>query len=294
MDFNLEYYRTFYYVAKFSSITKAAAALYLTQPAVSRSIQKLEKRLGCKMFQRTPRGMALTREGDALYSHVSAAFKELETGEQKVHKYAGYEIGELYVGVTETALYHFLMPKLIEFQKRFPNIHIHVTGFSTDDLWENLKTAALDVAILVSPLPEDMDCKLIHLRDFQDVFTAGPNFSELKERVLSPADIVRYPIVCLGKGTAARTHLDQWFEERGLALTPDYSVRTSTLVLPFVENNLAVGIIPYEFLKRGIKAGRLFHVRLSEDITPRQLYLAICEEYPMSAVCHEFVRSISK
>jgi len=50
--------------------------------------------------------MSLTREGEVLYKHVEAAYHELRVGEQKVHKYAAYETGELNIGATETALYH--------------------------------------------------------------------------------------------------------------------------------------------------------------------------------------------
>jgi len=64
------------------------------------------------------------------------------------------------------------------------------------------------------------------------------------------------------------------------------------VVLPFVENNLAVGIIPYEFLERSIAADYLFQVQLTEEIAPRQLYLAFSEAIPMSAVCREFLYSI--
>ena len=63
MTANLEYYRVFYYVARCSSVTKAAAALSLSQPAVSQSIRQLEKALGSSLFVRSARGISLTAEG---------------------------------------------------------------------------------------------------------------------------------------------------------------------------------------------------------------------------------------
>jgi len=67
MTANLEYYRVFYYVARCSSVTKAAAALSLSQPAVSQSIRQLEKALGSSLFVRSARGISLTAEGKILY-----------------------------------------------------------------------------------------------------------------------------------------------------------------------------------------------------------------------------------
>lgn len=82
-DFNLEYYRAFYYVAQYGSISKAADALYLSQPAVTRSIQKLEEELRCVLFTRT-RGMQLTYEGSVLFEQVRAAFGALAAGEKEL------------------------------------------------------------------------------------------------------------------------------------------------------------------------------------------------------------------
>lgn len=70
MTANLEYYRVFYYVARCSSVTKAAAALSLSQPAVSQSIRQLEKALGSSLFVRSARGISLTAEGKILYEYV--------------------------------------------------------------------------------------------------------------------------------------------------------------------------------------------------------------------------------
>ena len=67
MQTNYEYYRIFYQVAKSLNFTQAAASLMTSQPSVSRSMQCLEQDLGCRLFVRSKRGVALTREGELLY-----------------------------------------------------------------------------------------------------------------------------------------------------------------------------------------------------------------------------------
>lgn len=105
MDFNLEYYRAFYYAAKFGSYSKAAEHLYLTQPAVSQSIHRLENSLGgCKLFIRNSHGMDLTPEGKLLFTHVDKAFELLTAGEVKLSRFNSLENSDLYIGATETAL----------------------------------------------------------------------------------------------------------------------------------------------------------------------------------------------
>ena len=77
MTQNLSSYWIFYTVANAGNISKAAKELYISQPAISKSIQKLEESLNCKLFSRSSRGVILTDEGTLLYDHVKEAFETL-------------------------------------------------------------------------------------------------------------------------------------------------------------------------------------------------------------------------
>ena len=76
MDF--DNYRTFYYVGKYKSATLAAKELFTSQPAVTRTIKKLESELGCRLFVRSKKGMEFTLEGETLFEYVSASINQLE------------------------------------------------------------------------------------------------------------------------------------------------------------------------------------------------------------------------
>ena len=86
MNQNLSSYWIFYTVANAGNISKAAKELYISQPAISKSIQKLEENLGCKLFSRSSRGVVLTDEGQLLYGHVKEAFETLTLGEDKLKR----------------------------------------------------------------------------------------------------------------------------------------------------------------------------------------------------------------
>nr|WP_303243514.1 LysR family transcriptional regulator [uncultured Blautia sp.] len=72
MNTNFEYYKVFYYVSKYENLTKAAAVLKTSQPAVTRTIHNLENMLGCRLFTRSKSGMKLTPEGKFFYQYVAA------------------------------------------------------------------------------------------------------------------------------------------------------------------------------------------------------------------------------
>ena len=229
-SFNLEYYRAFCTVAQTGNVTKAAELLCLSQPAVTRSIHRLEESLGCKLFTRVSRGVRLTVEGTALFSHVDSAFKSLSNGERELKRLAAFEAGTLIIGATETPLYHFLLPKLGQFREMHPNVTLQVQGSSTHETIQMLRAEQADVVLAVSPLTDVEDLSVTNLASFCDVFVAGPRFKSLAGRHLSYDEIFRFPIVAVESGTSARGNLDAWFAEQGMTFLPNYSVRTSSTV----------------------------------------------------------------
>ena len=86
---NLDYYKTFYYVALSKNFTKAAELLGNNQPNVTRSMNNLEAELGCRLFARSNRGVSLTPIGEELFQYVSAAMNNLEQGEEEIKKTLG-------------------------------------------------------------------------------------------------------------------------------------------------------------------------------------------------------------
>lgn len=93
MRADLSLYRVFVAVADEGSFVRAAAKLYLTQPAVSQAVRRMEAQTGAKLFLRGRRGVRLTREGELLYRHASAALAMLEAGEQQLPCVQNLEAG---------------------------------------------------------------------------------------------------------------------------------------------------------------------------------------------------------
>lgn len=107
MYISYDYYRIFYYVAKYSSFTKAATVLRNNQPNMTRAIKNLESELGCKLFVRSNRNVTLTPEGEKLYEHVSVAFHHIESAENELQLDKNLQGGSISIGATEVALHCF-------------------------------------------------------------------------------------------------------------------------------------------------------------------------------------------
>jgi len=152
MQFNMEYYRMFYYTATFGSMSRAAEAMYITQPAVSTAIRNLEKQLSARLFVRKAHGMELTPEGKRLFEHVSTAFGELAAGEEELRKTLQYQEETIRIAATETPLYHLLLPGISVFRQRHPEINFQISGTSTAETLSLLGKQKVDFAMAVTPL----------------------------------------------------------------------------------------------------------------------------------------------
>lgn len=131
MDSNFEYYKAFYYVAKYENLTKAASVLKTSQPAVTRTIHNLENNLGCRLFIRSKSGMKLTPEGRTFYEYVAAGCAQFFKGEEALGSLIGLENGTIYISATETALHCYLFQAMEDFNTRYPDVRFKVLNNST-------------------------------------------------------------------------------------------------------------------------------------------------------------------
>ena len=110
-NINFEYYKVFYYVARYGSFTQAAQALYSNQPNVARVINLLEQELGCQLMIRTNRGIHLTEEGKKLYKRIWVAYEQIRLGEEELSERETGQ-GVVVLGASEMALHLYLMEQM--------------------------------------------------------------------------------------------------------------------------------------------------------------------------------------
>lgn len=99
-----EYYKIFYYVAKYQNFTRAARVLGNNQPNITHTMNKLEDQLHCVLFIRSNRGVTLTPEGETLYARIASAAVQIQDAEAELSASATLEHGAISISATETAL----------------------------------------------------------------------------------------------------------------------------------------------------------------------------------------------
>ena len=282
MNINYEYYRCFYYAAKYQNLTLAAENLGSNQPNLSRIIKLLEHEFGCSLFLRSNRGLTLTPEGEQLYSHVKIAVEQLQTAEEELHFVTGLQKGIVTIGVSETALRLFLLPVLNNFKQLYPDIRVRIQNHLADQAIESVQNGSVDFAVVVpfGPLPKSLQSCL--LMTFQDILIGGKAFSSLADKPLSLAELEKYPLVCLDEHTMTYQFYEHFYRSHGLSLKPELEVAATDQILPIVKNNLGWGFIPEIFAKEALASGEVVQIPLQESIPSREIYLVEKRERPLS------------
>ena len=282
MDISYEYYRIFYYVAKYKNLTLAADVLHSSQPNLSRTIKILENRFGCQLFIRSNRGIVLTAEGEQLYSHVQIAVNQLQKAEEELTMLTGLHRGSVYVGASETALHLLLLPALKRFKESHPQIRVRIQNHLTTQAIQSVKQGLVDFSVVASPIPSLDSLKASVLKSFQDILIAGEAFYTLSKSPVSLQKISQYPIICLGTHTMTYLFYDRLFRANGLNLKPEFEAATTDQILPMVKNNLGLGFFPEELAKEALDSGQVCQIMLKETIPTREIFLVEQKERPLT------------
>lgn len=273
MDINFEYYKIFYYVAKYENITKAATALGSNQPNVTRVMKLLESQLGCRLFIRGARGISLTEKGELLYSHVEIAYKHLINAQEEISRQNSSSSGTVEIGVTETALHLFLLNALHDFRLKYPEIKIKIHNNTTPETIKYLVSGKVDFAVITAPfeLSETTSCNKI--MDYNEILVGGIQYRDLSKNVLELKNIKKYPLLGLGRESATYHLYKDFFIAHGVDYEPDMEVATSDLMLPLIENNFGIGFVPETLALPLLESNKLVQIQINCHIPKRSIQI---------------------
>ena len=290
MNQNLSSYRIFYTVANTGNISKAAKELYISQPAISKSIQKLEESVGCKLFSRSSRGVVLTDEGKLLYEHVSEAFETLTMGEEKLKRSIELGVGHLKIGVSSTLCKYLLLPYLKEFIRQNPHISISISCQSTNDTLKLLEDNKIDIGLIGKP----ENLKNIHfdfLEEIEDIFVAAKDYlRNLKARGIQKDHILQSStLMLLDKNNMTRQYIDDYLQENQIIIKDSIDISDMDLLIDFARIGVGVACVIKNFVRQDLENGTLVEIPLGFPIHKREVGFAYKTTTKPSKSLAEFI-----
>ena len=278
MNQNLSSYWIFYTVANAGNISKAAKELYISQPAISKSIQKLEESLNCKLFLRSSRGVLLTEEGSLLYDHVREAFESLSEGEEKLKRSIELGVGHLQIGVSTTLCKYLLLPYLKEFIHQNPHVNISIKCQSTYETLKLLDENKIDIG-LIGKTENLKGISFYPLETIEDIFVANNEYLDnLKARGVNRDQILENStLMLLDKNNITRQYIDDFFQENHITVADSIDVSNMDLLIDFAKIGVGCACVIKNFVEKELADGTLLEIPLPIDIPKREVGFAFKE-----------------
>lgn len=288
----LDLYKVFCQVGKSKSFSKASKELYMTQPAVSQAIMQLERELDVRLFNRTPKGVSLTNEGNLLFEYVNSAINLINAGEEKILEFKDLTVGELKIGVGDTISKYFLLPYLEFFHNRYPNIKFKIINGTTLELCALIKSGEINIAICNFPI-DDNSLELRPCREVRDIFVCGEKYKDLSTEKISLEEMVKYPLIFLEPNSNSRKYVEKFMISKGIKISPEFELGSFDLLLEFAKINLGLACVVKEFSMDYLEKGLLYEVNVLEEIPSRSIGVCYLKDVPLSLASAKFVEILS-
>lgn len=290
MEQNLSSYWIFYVVANTQNISKAAKKLYISQPAVSKSIQKLEETLDCRLFSRSSRGVQLTEEGTIVYESVRAAFETLATGEEKLKQFQELGAGHLRIGVSTTLCKYVLLPYLRTFIHQHPHIRISISCQPTNETLRMLETNQIDIGLIGKPA----DVKQMHfdfVEEIEDIFVSTEEYiHNLSLRGIEPDKIFENStLMLLDQKNLSRQYIDQYFMLHQINVSDIIEVSNMDLLIDFAKIGVGIACVIKRFVEKELADGTLLELSLASPIPTREIGFVFADHRAQSQAVETFI-----
>lgn len=297
---NLEQLRTLVNVVEHGNLSAAARAMRLSQPAITKQVQRLEAELGLALLVRGPKRQAeLTPAGERLLAFARqtlARFEELE-GELAALKEVGRGVLIL---AASTIPGEYLLPGLLAaFRTRYPQVEVHMTVSDTADVATRLLADQADVGVIGSTIRRP-GLRLERLVGDEIVLAVPPGHPFAGREQVTVEELQGQPLVWREEGSGTRRSVEMALTATGVSLPPGQIALTlgsTQAVLQAVEQGLGVGFVSARAAAQAQADGHLACVRLAGVDLRRDLYLAYLPQRigdPLLArfvdFAHNFVR----
>lgn len=290
---NLNRYRLFCAVAECESISRAAEMNYISQPAISKAITKMEESLGTVLFVRNHRGVTLTDEGKILYEQLKAAFDIIKAGEEKLQRINELGIGRLRIGASSVLCKFMLLPHLKGFIEKNPHIKITMECQSSARIHKLLMDGRIDVALMVKP--ENMtELTFYSFGEIEDIFVSTKSYIENLQLRGESGIFEKANIMLLDGENVSRLHVDRYFKENNIEPEHILEVSGMDMLIEFARIGLGVACVIKQFVRDELDRGELVEIPLSVPINKREVGLAFIKSTKLTSSMEKFMDYIKK
>lgn len=246
MNLSFEYYKTFCAVAESKSITDASKKLFLSQPAISKTIKQLEQELNMSLFNRQHNGIVLTPNGEFLYKYIKPIILKFDNTKNVLDSKMENEKVNIRIGASMTILRLYLVKYIKRFLEKYQYINIYIEENTNSNLITKLNEGAIDLAIIIS----DSNYKKSHpfinrypLKDIHYGLFADKNYFIADKCPISIKDLKDKNLVINSNSTRLNKYLKNY------DLNTRIKVNSNAFIIDFISAQMGIGLTVSEFMK---------------------------------------------
>lgn len=259
-------------IDRLGSVTAAAESLYVTQPALSHSIRKLEESLGLKIWNREGRSLRLTQGGEYLLSVANRLLPQLERAEQQLQQFAQGERGTLRIGMECHPCYQWLLKVAAPFLEAWPDIDLDVIQKfqfgGIDALFGH------DIDVLVTPDPLNKQGLYFEpVFDYEQVLVVGKEHPLRQAKFVKPEQLAEETLITYPVSVDRLDIFSRFLTPSGIIPKRHKLIETTDIILQMIASGQGVGALPRWLVKEQQARFEIFPVRLGKTGVDKQIFL---------------------
>lgn len=203
-------------VAETKNITLSAKKLHMSQPSISLQIQNLENQYGARFFDRTNKGVTLTKEGEIFYAHVRSVLDILANAKEQINALAKGQRGLIYLGATLT-IGEYILPNILAYlYKTHPDVDFKVKIANTESISQDVLEKKIHIGLIEGPVPRHKDLNVEKFWEDELVVVLPHSHSWASRKSITLAELPHERLVTREEGSGTRKVMEMALKERGL------------------------------------------------------------------------------
>lgn len=272
MSLNLHLLRMFATVVQTGSFSRAAELLNISQPAISKGVRDFELQVGCRLLNRSPKGVAPTAEGLALSQHAETLFAVERAAEEELCALRGLHNGSLRIGASTTIATYMIARYLGAFHQAHPGIDLHLVSANTRDITELMATQDIDIGLVEGPISERNVVAQPWRTDVMKLIVAQDHAFAAATQPIAPKQLDNEVLIVREPGSGTREVVTQALAAHGVQPLRTLEIGSTAAIKQVVAAGLGVSIVSAVTVKDQVQLGYLKIVSMRDVTIERTLW----------------------
>ena len=264
MAMNLHLLRLFAAVVRTGSFSRAAEALNISQPAISKSVRDFELQVGCRLLDRWPGGARPTREGEILARHAEALFAAERAAEKELLSVRNLDSGSLRIGASTTIASYMMSEYLGSFHRKYPAIDLHLWSANPRDIADRMAAREIEIALVEGAMEDQsLRTEVWRIEELKLIVSPFHPFASCK----SPIDCValeQESLIVRELGSGTREVVSQALAARGIEPKGTFEIGSTEAIKQAVAAGLGVSFLSAAAVADQVELARLKIVAIND------------------------------